>query len=89
MAVFKIIQSRRGAKKARAEFEIQPISGGVVAGDQFQCFDTHHPIDFRVQCVQKTDMTWSNKTLEPTRVGALSSAVAVHVHLSRVAQLGR
>jgi len=28
-----------------------------------------------------------NKTLEPTRVGALSSAVAVHVFWSRVAQL--
>jgi len=34
-------------------------------------------------------MTTPNKALEPTRVGALSSAVAVHVHLSRVAQLGR
>ena len=31
----------------------------------------------------------SNKTLEPTRVGAFSSAVAVHVFWSRVAQLGR
>ena len=30
-----------------------------------------------------------NKALEPTRVGALSSAVADHVQLSRVAQLGR
>jgi hypothetical protein len=33
---------------------------------------------------------WSaNKTLQPTRVGAFSSAFAVHVHLSRVAELGR
>lgn len=31
---------------------------------------------------------WSNKTLEPIRVGAFSSAIAVHVLLSRVAQLG-
>jgi hypothetical protein len=31
----------------------------------------------------------ANRTLEPTRVGAFSSAVAVHVYLSRVAQLGR
>ena len=30
-----------------------------------------------------------NKALEPTRVGALSSAVTVHVSLFRVAQLGR
>jgi len=33
--------------------------------------------------------TWSNKTLAPTRVGALSSAFAVHVFWSRVAQLCR
>ena len=30
-----------------------------------------------------------NKTLEPTRVGALGSAVADYIFLSRVAQLGR
>lgn len=29
------------------------------------------------------------KTLKPTRIGAFSSAVAVHVSLSRVAPLGR
>lgn len=38
---------------------------------------------------QEFDRTWSNKALEPTRVGALSSAFAVHVFWSRVAQLGR
>jgi hypothetical protein len=32
---------------------------------------------------------WSNKTMEPTRVGAFSSAVAGLVFWSRVAQLGR
>jgi hypothetical protein len=31
----------------------------------------------------------ANKALEPTRVGAFSSGVAVHVHLSQVAQLDR
>ena len=30
-----------------------------------------------------------NKTLEPIRIGALGSAFAVHVHLSRAAQLYR
>jgi hypothetical protein len=33
--------------------------------------------------------TMPNKTLEPTRVGAFSSAIAVLVFWSRVAQLGR
>ena len=35
------------------------------------------------------DQTWPNKALEPTRVGALSSAVADGASCSRVAQLGR
>jgi hypothetical protein len=30
-----------------------------------------------------------NKALEPTQVGAFSSAIAIHVYLSRVAQRGR
>ncbi len=56
MAVFKIIQSRRGVKKDSAEFEIQSISGEVVVGDQFQCYDTHHPIDYRVQVIRGTTL---------------------------------
>jgi hypothetical protein len=30
-----------------------------------------------------------NKALEPTGVGAFSFAIAIHVQVSRVAQLGR
>lgn len=33
--------------------------------------------------------TWTTKTLKPAGVGALSSAIAVHVYWSRVAQLFR
>jgi len=32
---------------------------------------------------------WPNQALEPTRVGAFSSAAAVHASQPRVAQLGR
>src|SRR5262245_54966093 len=35
----------------------------------------------------RTEMSVPDKTLEPARVGALSSAVAVHVSWTRVAQL--
>jgi hypothetical protein len=35
------------------------------------------------------DTKGANKALEPTRVGALSSAIAGHVCWSRVAQLRR
>jgi hypothetical protein len=52
MAVFKIIASRRGAKQRSAEFEIQPMSGEVVVGDEFRCYDTHHPIDYRVEIIR-------------------------------------
>ncbi len=31
----------------------------------------------------------ANKTLQPTRVGRFSSAIAVRVHWSRVAELSR
>jgi hypothetical protein len=54
MAIFKIISSRRGTKKDSAEFGIQPISGEVVVGDEFRCYDTHHPVDYRVQAVQSS-----------------------------------
>jgi hypothetical protein len=51
MAIFKIITSQRGTKQDSAEFGIQPISGEVTVGDQFRCYDTHHPVDYRVQAV--------------------------------------
>ena len=54
MAVFKIISSRRGAKQDSAVFGIQPINGEVVVGDEFRCYDTHHPVDYRVQNVQRS-----------------------------------
>ena len=38
---------------------------------------------------QFTPMSGAHHSLEPTRVGAFSSAFAVHVSLSRVAQLWR
>ena len=54
MAIFKIISSRRGEKHDSAVFRIQPISGEVVIGDEFRCYDTHHPVDYRVQAVQSS-----------------------------------
>jgi hypothetical protein len=52
MAIFKIIASRRGTKPDSAEFEIQPVSGEVLVGDEFRCYDTHHPIEYRVQAIK-------------------------------------
>jgi hypothetical protein len=54
MAVFKIIASRRGAEPDSAEFEIELISGDVAIGDEFQCLDTHHPINYRVRAIQNS-----------------------------------
>lgn len=54
MAIFKIISSQRGAKQDSAVFGIEPISGEVVVGDEFRCYDTHHPVDYRVQYVQRS-----------------------------------
>jgi len=54
MAIFKIIASRRGAEPDSAEFEIEPISGEVAVGDEFQCLETHHPIDYRVRAIQNS-----------------------------------
>jgi hypothetical protein len=54
MAIFKIIASRRGPRRDSAELEIQPMSGEVVVGDEFRCYDTHHPIDYRVQSIQSS-----------------------------------
>jgi len=52
MAIFKIISSRRGEKRESAVFGIQPISGEVLVGDEFRCYETHHPVDYRVQAVE-------------------------------------
>jgi hypothetical protein len=54
MAVFKIISSRRGEKQNSAVFGIQPISGEVIVGEKFRCYDTHHPVDYQVQHVQSS-----------------------------------
>lgn len=54
MAIFKIISSRRGEKRDSAVFGIQLISGEVIVGDEFCCYDTHHPVDYRVQAVQNS-----------------------------------
>ena len=54
MSVFKVIKSRRGSTQGSVEFGILPVSGDVVAGDEFCCHDTHHPVNFRVQAVQST-----------------------------------
>jgi hypothetical protein len=57
MATFKILNSRRGTAQASAEFEVQPIEGSVEVGDEFRCYDTHHPVDYRVQAVRTTSDT--------------------------------
>lgn len=54
MSVFKVIKSRRGLTQGSVEFGILPLSGGVVAGDEFLCYDTHHPVRYRIQTVQST-----------------------------------
>ena len=54
MAIFKIIASRRGTEPDGAEFEIEPISGEVTVGDEFQCLERHHPIDYRVRAIQNS-----------------------------------
>ena len=54
MPIFKIIASRRGTEPDNAEFEIEPISGKVAVGDEFRCYDTHHPIEYRVRAIQNS-----------------------------------
>jgi hypothetical protein len=57
MATFKILNSRRGTEQSSAEFEVQPIEGRVAVGDEFRCYDTHHPVNYRVQAVRGTPST--------------------------------
>jgi len=38
-------------------FGIQPVSGEVVIGDEFRCYDSHHPVDYRVRDVQSIPET--------------------------------
>ncbi len=54
MAVFKIIASRRGTERDTASFEIKLISGVVVVGDGFRCYDTSQPVDYRVRGIHNS-----------------------------------
>ena len=54
MAIFKIIASCRGKEGESTEFEIKPISSEVVVGDGFRCYDTHHPVDYRVRAIHNS-----------------------------------
>jgi hypothetical protein len=54
MSVFKVIKSRRGQMQGSVEFGILSLSGGVAVGDEFLCYDTHHPVKYRVQTVRST-----------------------------------
>jgi len=83
-------------ERCRRDSHVQPFQIHVVSQDRSARRSSRSHgwwlVDhwsFRFVARDGYSMTWSNKTLEPTRVGALSSAFAVHVQLSRVAQLGR
>jgi uncharacterized membrane protein len=48
MAVFKILDYRRDSEGV-VEFDVEIRSGELVAGDSFICYDTHHPVPYRVR----------------------------------------
>ena len=47
MAVFHILQCRP-VDTEHSEFTVSFISGSLSVGDQFCCYDTHHPVEFRI-----------------------------------------
>ena len=52
MPIFRIISTRRINDRNTA-FEVEEVSGQLSLGDEFRCYDTHHPADYRVVEVKK------------------------------------
>jgi hypothetical protein len=39
------------------EFSIKSIGGEVLVGDEFRCYDTHHPVVYRVRTLKNESET--------------------------------
>jgi hypothetical protein len=48
MAIFKIESCHPLAQSDTAEFVVQFREGQLAVGDSFLCYDTHHPVLFKV-----------------------------------------
>jgi hypothetical protein len=55
MSAFRITGSRRLDEKDVVEFVVEARSGSPLAGEEFRCWDTHHPADYVILEVQKKD----------------------------------
>jgi hypothetical protein len=53
MAIFKIISSERGDKQNSVKFGVCPISDEPVIGEEFRCYETHHPVDYSIRAIQR------------------------------------
>ena len=51
MAVFKILDYRRGSENT-TEFDVELRSGRLKSGQSFVCYDTHHPVPYRIRSVR-------------------------------------
>jgi hypothetical protein len=51
MAVFKILDYRRGSEQDTVELDVEFRSGSLGPGDEFYCYDTHHPVPYTVRSV--------------------------------------
>ena len=49
MPVFRITACHFGAQQGLIEFTVLPVSGEMQVGDRFVCYDTHHPVEYRVR----------------------------------------
>jgi hypothetical protein len=54
MSAFRILQCRGNSDK-RSEFVVEAISGQPAVGEEFRCWDTHHPADFTILEVGKKE----------------------------------
>lgn len=54
MAQFHILSCRR-VDSTHTDFEVRLTLGSLAVGDRFRCYDTHHPVDYRIERIDNHD----------------------------------
>jgi hypothetical protein len=57
MPVFKIVDYRSGSDEGTVEFDVGFRDGEPVVGEEFFCYDTHHPVRYVVRGLRKQPTT--------------------------------